>query len=189
MSRRQTPEHSSNAKKQKQTHTAVVLEEEEYRASIDSIIERDFFPDLQRLQAENQGKFITDFHSVATNAETKQSLDEFLHTHTSEDNASFAKLLKSENQRREIAYQKKYSTNRRITAGSSDTLRRNALMFAPDGITVTRPTDEQRKMIVHKNTRLAEPCDVDDTESVASETTTAGYRTPEINGYKMVDSP
>ncbi|KAJ2501411.1 hypothetical protein GGH96_001934 [Coemansia sp. RSA 1972] len=187
MALRRTPGRD-NAEK-KQGRTATVLEEDEFRASIDAIVERDFFPELRQLRAENQETCFDGFLADnASKSETKQSLDEFLRTHTSEDNASFSKLLKAENQRRQSTYDAAFNANRRLTAGTSKDTQRNALMYMPNGIAPKQLAGE-RKLIIHRNTRLSEPVDMDDTESVFSDVTTAGYRTPEINGYKMVNTP
>ncbi|KAJ2369938.1 hypothetical protein H4S02_001813 [Coemansia sp. RSA 2611] len=163
--------------------TVAVLEEDEYRASIDHIIRRDFFPDLQRLEAENQGCLIEQSDGDAADFKPEQSLDAFLQTHTSEDNASFSRLLLSENSRRQAARHKASSTHRRIAHSG-----RNALMCGPDGIAPRNPRG--RGKIVHSNTRLGGDIeDMDDAASEISETTTAGYATPTINGFRMVDTP
>ncbi|KAJ2221062.1 hypothetical protein IW143_001977 [Coemansia sp. RSA 520] len=187
MSLRQTP--GSDSAKKKQGRAATILEEDEFRASIDAIVERDFFPELRQLRAENQETCFDDFLTDnVSKSETKQSLDEFLRTHTSEDNASFSKLLKGENERRQSTYDATFNANRRLTAGTSKDTRRNTLMYTPNGIAPKQLAGE-RKQIIHRNTRLSEPVDMDDAESVFSDVTTAGYRTPEINGYKMVNTP
>ncbi|KAI9469572.1 hypothetical protein LPJ78_001066 [Coemansia sp. RSA 989] len=162
-----------------------VLEEDEYRATIDQIIERDFFPDIRRLQAEKK-ELVDGTVEPADLPEpaSKQSLNEFLSTHTSEDNASFSKLLATENKRRQA---RRIGLQNQLTMGNSPGTSRNALMFMPDGI--TKQSVASDKQIVYQNTRFAETLDVDDLESVISEATTTGYRTPEINGYRMVDSP
>ncbi|KAJ2781573.1 hypothetical protein H4R18_002805 [Coemansia javaensis] len=180
------------------TSTAVVLEEDRFRAAVDALVERDFFPGLQRLQAESQGGPVerADVPEAAEGA----TLDGFLRTHVGEDYASFSRLLRDENQRREAARaralaggQQQRQQQRRGPLLLSSARPRNALMFAPSGI---EPADDAAaaaagRRIVHSNTRMPEGDasggDADDAASVASEASTAGYRTPVINGYRMVD--
>ncbi|KAJ2451082.1 hypothetical protein EV183_003854 [Coemansia sp. RSA 2336] len=175
----------NSQKQQRKRPNVAVLEEDEYRATIDQIIERDFFPDIRKLQAEKNELVDATAEPEELPASTsKQSLNEFLSTHTSEDNASFSKLLATENKKRQA---KRIGLQNQLTMGKTPGHARNALMFMPDGI--TRQPVASDKQIVYQNTRFAELLDADDLDSVISETTTAGYRTPEINGYKMVDSP
>ncbi|KAJ2611594.1 hypothetical protein H4S08_003081 [Coemansia sp. RSA 1365] len=151
-------------------NTAVVLEEDEFRASVDAIVARDFFPDL--------------YHTTGR-AENKDSLDEFLRKNISDDNASFSSLLRDENAQRQAKHKKVFGTQAQL---ESHVQQRNALMFAPDGLKQNTTVKENR--IMHHNTRFENiQLDNDDMESVISEISTAGYKTPEIRGYKMVDEP
>ncbi|PIA15715.1 hypothetical protein COEREDRAFT_81839 [Coemansia reversa NRRL 1564] len=161
------------AKKEKDSdNTAVVLEEDEFRATVDAIVARDFFPDL---------------YHTAGRIESKESLDEFLRKNISDDNASFSSLLRDENAQRQAKHKKVFGTQARLRSG---TQQRNALMFAPDGLKQKSPTVKEKR-IMHHNTRFEDVQldNDDDMESVMSEISTAGYKTPEIGGYKMVDEP
>ncbi|KAJ1728937.1 hypothetical protein LPJ61_003775 [Coemansia biformis] len=161
----------------------VVLEEDSFRASVDAIVERDFFPDLPRLQAENQSTPAV--RTAGPAAASGVSLAEFLRTHVSEDSASFSRLLREENQQRGTGQSSTHGGPLRLQAGRQP---RNALMFAPDGLSSVRQAAGER--IVCRNTRMPEGAaaeDAEDAGSVFSDASTAGYRTPMLNGYKMVD--
>ncbi|KAJ2159681.1 hypothetical protein GGF46_002853 [Coemansia sp. RSA 552] len=163
-------------------HTAVVLEEDDFRARVDAIVGRDFFPDLRLPQQE--GHMISTGAPVADAGGPSVSLDEFLRTHTSEDNASFSTLLRRENQMRRDQQAQRCAPaaqNRIAMAGG-----RNALMFAPDGVRPAAAADERR--ILHCNTRMPAGGQDDSDDDTVSVATTAGYMTPEINGYRMVGS-
>ncbi|KAJ2850670.1 hypothetical protein IWW36_001714 [Coemansia brasiliensis] len=181
MALQKPPQNKQLTKKPK----VAVLEEDEFRATIDQIIERDFFPDIRKLRVEKRELVGSSIEADdLPEPASKQSLDGFLSTHTSEDNASFSKLLAAENKRR----QERISSKRRLTMGGNPGCSRNALMFMPDGI--AKPPVANDKQIIYQNTRFSETdVDIDDLESVISEATTAGYKTPEINGYRMVDLP
>ncbi|KAJ2800583.1 hypothetical protein H4R21_003118 [Coemansia helicoidea] len=160
---------------------AAVLEEDDFRAAVDAIVQRDFFPDLVELQAENLGVPVARA-GAAAGAAGGPSLNEFLRTHISEDSASFSRLLTEENQRRSSSS----TTGGQLRLLGRPQLR-NALMFAPDGLSAPQRAPDGR--IVHRNTRLPEDAagDPGDAESVVSDASTAGYQTPVIRGYKMVD--
>ncbi|KAJ2078711.1 hypothetical protein H4R24_004290 [Coemansia sp. RSA 988] len=63
-------------------------------------------------------------------------------------------------------------------------------MFAPSGLKQDASAASEKR-IMHHNTRFENVHlhTDDDMESVMSEISTAGYRTPDIRGYKMVDEP
>ncbi|KAJ1960520.1 hypothetical protein GGI12_003751 [Dipsacomyces acuminosporus] len=211
---------------------AKVLEEDEFTEQLGKLIERDFYPELRQLRAENAALengavFIADTDEANEDAEeTDQSLDTFLNTHTSEDNASFKRLLDEENKQRDEKYQQIFGApSSSTTSGQRLALEgkgvestklltrkdhsqssgvvaswkytpRNALMFAPKahvsqagGVGDGQISSEKR--ILHHNTRLPADPDIPDTASIATEASstvsTAGYSTPLINGYKMVD--
>jgi protein DGCR14 len=73
----------------------IVLNEDAWLAAMEEIIDRDFFPDL-RSAGRPEGRVDV----------TGLSLDEFLHTYTSEDNASFRELLDRTNavRRQKVAH-------------------------------------------------------------------------------------
>ena len=98
-----------------------VLSEESYLESVDSLIERDYFPEVRRLKAltavitaEQTGNVALVDHArelyarVVEEAENgereRQSLDEFLRAHTSEDNLSYAKIQEQERTRLKEKY-------------------------------------------------------------------------------------
>ena len=67
----------------------ILLDEERWLDAIDEIVGRDFFPDAPRPVRPEGSVDVTGL-----------SLDEFLHTYTSEDNASFREILDKTNARR-----------------------------------------------------------------------------------------
>lgn len=81
-----------------------VLEEESYLDKMEEIIERDFFPGIQEMQKRidaidyllKHGEQPM-FSMIQNGTEPKQSLSEFLSMNTTEDNHSFAELIKKEN--------------------------------------------------------------------------------------------
>ena len=86
-----------------------VLEEDEYIGKISEIIKRDYFPDLDLLNAQYDHELakeskdpeliyytlqqILKITNSTDSCKTQKSLDEFLATYTSEDNASFERIL------------------------------------------------------------------------------------------------
>ncbi|KAJ1723680.1 hypothetical protein LPJ53_002012 [Coemansia erecta] len=179
-----------------------VLSEEEYKRGLSQIISRDFFPDLRRLQAENQtlqtGSGNKNNSSSTPSAllpatpltdTSSQSLDQYLSSHMSEDTASFRQLLDREAAKR----QKKKA----LLMGSRkpNLLHGNELhagLLTDGGPKPLNSSSGER--IVYENTRFSDHegvwDDVDDCESVAgSEITVDDEATPVINGYRMVRSP
>lgn len=99
----------------RRAEAATVLEEEDWVTALEGIIERDFFPelaslkdkvewmealrneDVQKLQA---AQLRTGHSSELLDATPPLSLDEFLRSHDSEDNARFKMLLEQANKKR-----------------------------------------------------------------------------------------
>ncbi|KAI8323015.1 hypothetical protein GQ54DRAFT_126402 [Martensiomyces pterosporus] len=192
-----------------------ILEEDEFTTRVSRLIERDFFPTLRQLRADNQAletgsAFIanTDTADGSEGSKDALSLDAFLSTHTSEDNASFKELLGEDNRRRDDRYRRAFGVAENeegrqpklLTHGSSSSgvvgswkyTPRNALMFVPEALPGGSDLGQQRneKRIVHRNTRMPEEPEISDAVSVVTDgsvASTAGYATPVIRGYKMVD--
>ena len=144
-----------------------VISEEKYEEALDTIIERDFFPDLKELKEENSLLFlglanscdegITDKLSPREN----ESLDEYLARVISEDDASFAELLQKDRERiREkcrqfFLGQIKHDISDQIEFKKPKNFAlegQNSLMYVPDGLeqdSITRPN------IRHGNTRIS----------------------------------
>lgn len=93
-----------NTNKSDDLKKQAVLEEESYLDKMEEIIERDFFPGIQEMQKRidaidyllKHGEQPM-FSMIENNAEPKQSLSEFLSMNTTEDNHSFAELIKKDN--------------------------------------------------------------------------------------------
>jgi protein DGCR14 len=86
----------------------IVLEEEDWMAAMEGIIERDFFPDIRVLREQmelNAGQMHGRGDLPDRNV-PKMTLDEFLLKHTSEDNASFREILDKSHarQKEKMAY-------------------------------------------------------------------------------------
>ncbi|KAJ1940208.1 hypothetical protein EC988_007100, partial [Linderina pennispora] len=170
--------------------------EDEFTEKLDGIIERDFFPDLKQLRAENRALEIGADVAKPDVSDTNisASLTEFLDTYTSEDSASFKLLLhienKNRNERRTKASGPGSGTSNQLAPGTNNGQRkrlqawkynpRNALMFMPDGRHAECGTSDKR--IVYQNTRMPPPAEIRDDMSVMSEETDYGYSTPLING-------
>lgn len=170
-----------------------VLDEETYTSEIENIIKRDFFPDIPvlnqliklekaiqtkdpeliRIEQYNLRKVVESKKQENDPKKRKQSLDEFLAKHTSEDNASFSILLNKmqEKQRERIKMYFDYSLPsteqplkigksnevKMITSGgeSSTIGKKNTLMFLPEGKSMKEIVDPKMippKQIIHENT-------------------------------------
>ncbi|KAJ1770796.1 hypothetical protein IW140_002480 [Coemansia sp. RSA 1813] len=195
-----------------------VLSESDFTSRVDRIIERDFFPDLKRLQAQSKELDLTETDNIFSESNDQDnarqdkdvSLDQFLATHTSEDNASFGRLLESENARRKHVYERVVgnSNDRKLVAsvgtkngshtkGGLETWKytaRNALMFVPG----THETTDERRVIhsgpriLAHNTRISEDMGVADDHSdwdAESAISINSSVTPVINGYKLIREP
>ncbi|VDO94566.1 unnamed protein product [Soboliphyme baturini] len=96
-----------------------VLEEDEYVANLEYIIQRDFFPDVEKLRAQNEYLEAVENNDLAKIKDLQQryvcrptgvaqrvprfdnvSLDAFLRQSTSEDNASFEEIVEAEEAKR-----------------------------------------------------------------------------------------
>ncbi|KAJ2664848.1 hypothetical protein IWW48_000462, partial [Coemansia sp. RSA 1200] len=135
-----------------------ILDESEFTFQVDRIVARDFFPDLKRLKAQGEELGLgSEDDAVATTADASSqneerldsgrdmSLDQFLSTHTSEDNASFGRLVETETEQRKRAYERMVGGNSSSKLTSSGECNnstrkgletwkytaRNALMFMP----------------------------------------------------------
>ncbi|KAJ2785743.1 DiGeorge syndrome critical region protein 14 [Coemansia interrupta] len=175
---------------------ALVLSEEEYRRGLSQIISRDFFPDLRRLEAENQALQVGSSGSgditpsvVPPAGEANpQSLDQYLSTYTSSDTASFHRLFDLETAKRQEKRTQLLGARKPNVLHGNQLPPRAARGGAPEARCVSRG-----RRIVYENTRFGDPRvwdDVDDCGSVAgSDVVVEGGMTPVINGYRMVRSP
>ncbi|KAJ1796402.1 hypothetical protein LPJ75_007245 [Coemansia sp. RSA 2598] len=184
-----------------------VLAEEEYKEALSQIIQRDFFPDLPRLQAENQV-----YGGEASNTPTapvqkerffsptgaeKMTLSGFLSTHTTEDNASFQGILDAENAGRP---QRQKSTCRPPgNLSSASLLRTNPLLLMPEDSSKHLGTERSTRTggrIVYENTRFGEnnggsgfAHDRGEIDTDSEDSESAEASTPVINGYRMIKEP
>ena len=95
-------------KKREGSSDVIVLEEEDWMAAMEGIIERDFFPDIRVLKEQmelNAGEMHA-HGDISDDNVPKMTLDEFLSKYTSEDNASFREILDKSHarQREKMAY-------------------------------------------------------------------------------------
>ncbi|EPZ35995.1 ENTH-domain-containing protein [Rozella allomycis CSF55] len=157
-----------------------VLEEEEYTEAIASIIQRDFFPDLQKLKsqvsyleaiensdlvkAQQEAVKIQQNDFTDTNKTRNMRLDAFLSRYTSEDNASFGDILEkiNEERRRINPWAFKDIEEKKLIAGPAPGLLeywpskgKNSLMFSPTGNDSYKDIkDDLAKKISYENTRI-----------------------------------
>ncbi|KAJ2560004.1 hypothetical protein EV175_000005 [Coemansia sp. RSA 1933] len=199
-----------------------ILSESEFTSQVGQIIERDFFPDLQHLRAQSKELGLTEQDDAVGDNSTQDgtahgtkgmTLGQYLSTHTSEDNASFGRLVETENTRRRHMYGRMVgddSSGKLValtgTADERDARKegletwkytaRNALMFEPPACGSRQRQEEgggssRGARILAHNTRLPDEDRnaVDehsdwDAASVMSDTISSA--TPVINGYKMI---
>ncbi|KAL6265219.1 hypothetical protein P5V15_002003 [Pogonomyrmex californicus] len=216
-----------------------ILDEDTYIEKISEIIQRDFFPHLEKLQAQNQyldaleqndtnrmrelyakyssGRPVTErpispatfetplrktesdddvgsisetssqktsIESVTRNdkTESKTGLDDYLSTHTSEDNASFEEMMVEAESKRKLKYAWLYEAEEKskgwlaidgsttdIPAVQGSNIRpkqvdswayknKNYIMYIPDGVELTAEEKielaKRKQTVMHENTRL-----------------------------------
>ncbi|KAJ2875941.1 hypothetical protein FB639_003947, partial [Coemansia asiatica] len=181
-----------------------VVAEEEFKETLSQIIQRDFFPDLPKLQMENH-KYEEDEEekqqahcSTVSTAPAKMSLNGYLSTYTTEDNASFRKILDNENNRRREKH--KSMICKQPGDLSSESKRSSTMLLVPEdtsGRLIERYTDAGGR-IVYENTRFAQNggfgggiiedrVESDTEESGDSES--GDKATPVIGGYRLIREP
>ena len=182
-----------------------ILEEEEYLSILEHIVEKDFFPELSKLKLrtayldaletndleklrdiqmqlekkDNEGLYENEDNK---NKQESSSLNGFLYKNTSEDNASFEKLMeltrKKQHEKYAWLFEKQKELNDKPeeiiylkssleSNNESKPLRtwpykaRNALMYTPDGVEASAEEEikskgNKKQIIEHKNTRFNE---------------------------------
>ncbi|KAJ1864448.1 hypothetical protein H4R99_003792 [Coemansia sp. RSA 1722] len=169
-----------------------VLAEDEFKDTLSQIIQRDFFPSLPQLQndphvyeAENR---INNDRTVVSLP--NMTLNGFLSTHTTEDNASFRVILDTENAQRKRKNMTYQDTNNQ----TSRSMRSSAQLLVPEDS--SKPLMSERSTntggrIVYENTRFSERSKLAyDQEEFDTDSESGDVSTPEINGYKMIkESP
>ncbi|KAJ1894050.1 hypothetical protein GGI09_007576 [Coemansia sp. S100] len=160
----------------KKKRTVAVLSEEKFTAGIDAIIQRDYFP--RTLDGEQQRR-----QGAQSARQSSGTLEEYLRTHTSEDNASFRRMVDSGKRRRDERYSRVFGSGQRSHSRSG------FLLEPPSAAAAAECVRGSSRGIVHKNTRLPtqssglsleedDDDDRDDEESVAG--------TPVIDGYRLL---
>lgn len=225
-----------SAKKSKSAQPKI-LDEDTYIEKMGEIIQRDFFPHLEKLRAQNEyldaleqndvkrmrelyakyssGRPVTErpvspatfetplrrtesdeiprtpevssqeipgeFENKDSTREGKTGLDDYLSTHTSEDNASFEEMMVETENKRQLKYAWLYKAEEKSKAwlaidNPTDTLaiegsnarpkqvdswtykNKNYIMYIPDGVELTAEEKielaKKKQTIMHENTRL-----------------------------------
>lgn len=144
-----------------------VISEEKFEEALDTIIERDFFPDLKELKEENNLLFPGYANGCDEGMENKlsprenESLDQYLARVISEDDASFAELLQKDRER--IRERCRQFFLGQIKHQASDQIEfkkpknfalegQNSLMYVPEGLeqdNIIKPN------VRHANTRIS----------------------------------
>lgn len=177
---------------------ADAIEEDEYIAGLSSIIERDFFPSLNSLRA-NAG--------IPENAimPSTLTLDSYQQFYTSEDNASFVDIIKTQNEAKRKQYSYFYKgeqidhVNQLEIEGLAKPVNtweytaKSALMYGPEEARLTIQdipvTRAPPKALVHSATRLNDDFRLNEVKSKAEFNESSEWEsTPTVRGYKMVDS-
>ncbi|KAJ2812089.1 hypothetical protein GGI24_006729 [Coemansia furcata] len=151
-----------------------VLPEEKFTSGIDEIVQRDFFPQakIAKLGGEQQRL-----------RQSSTSLEAYLHTHTSEDNARFQQMVDGDRRRRDERY------NHAFGSGKGRSHSRSGFLLDPPSAVASCVVSSSR-MIMHKNTRLptqSSGLSLEGDEYGDGDESMAG--TPVINGYHMVRDP
>ncbi|KAJ2420084.1 hypothetical protein GGF41_004392 [Coemansia sp. RSA 2531] len=159
----------------KKKKTVAVLSEEKFTSGIDAIIQRDYFP--RALDGEQQRR-----QGAQSARQSSGTLEGYLHTHTSEDNASFRRMVDSGKRRRDERYSRVFGSGQRSHSRSGFLLEPPSAAAAAAAAECVRGSP---RGIVHKNTRLPAQSsglgleeEEDDEESVAG--------TPVIDGYRLL---
>jgi len=209
-----------------------VLDEDEYEATLGKIIKRDFFPNLLKDEQDEsssgiaapkrQGKFNSSWddtpsqtpmqtpslHSgpnkeVQKKAMENMSLNEFLATHTSEDNASFVQIKAEDAAKRKeklawlydsetkaIEFKQKMLENNPEMKGEMltwDFKAKNKLLWPPDAIEPTLNELPKDPVVMYKNTRFEDGFAVPAPKPRKPELDDQGNE--KVNGFSMVYTP
>ena len=184
-----------------------ILEEEEYLSILEYIVEKDFFPELSKLKLrtsyldaletndleklrdiqmqlekkDNEGLYENEEDKSKSKQETS-SLNGFLYKNTSEDNASFEKLMELTRKKQHEKYAWLFEKQKELNDKPDEILylksplesdnvskplqtwpykARNALMYTPDGVEASveeeiKSKGNKKQIIEHKNTRFYE---------------------------------
>ncbi|KAJ2338027.1 hypothetical protein GGH91_004944, partial [Coemansia sp. RSA 2671] len=132
-----------------------VLSEAKFKSGVDAIVQRDFFP--------SEGK---------RRKQGGATLEEYLRTHTSEDNARFQRIVGSDKAQRDERHSRVFGSAQGRSHG------RSGLLLEPRPSAASASVGAGPRVIVAENTRLAaqapgEELEEDDTDD---ESVVGGYR-------------
>merc|ERR1719499_531841 len=209
-----------------------ILDEDEYEETLGKIIKRDFFPNLLKDEQDEsssgiaapkrQGKFNSSWddtpsqtpmqtpslHSgpskeVQKKAMENMSLNEFLATHTSEDNASFVQIKAEDAAKRKeklawlydsetkaIEFKQKMLENNPEMKGEMltwDFKAKNKLLWPPDAIAPSLNELPKDPVVMYKNTRFEDGFAVPAPKPKLPELDERGNE--KVQGFSMVYTP
>ncbi|KAJ2684803.1 hypothetical protein IWW39_004696 [Coemansia spiralis] len=139
----------------KKRQKVTVLSEAKFKSGVDAIVQRDFFP-LAGKRRKQGGA----------------TLEEYLRTHTSEDNARFQRIVGSDKAQRDERHSRVFGSAQGRSHG------RSGLLLEPRPSAASGSVGAGSRVIVAENTRLAaqppgEELEEDDTDD---ESVIGGYR-------------
>jgi hypothetical protein len=183
-------DNKNTKKEEKETRPSNVLTEEEYVESLESIIQRDFFPSLPELRAQVDMELPSNRQGAKRKDIQELTLDEFESKYLNEDSVSFNNIIKTQNELHREKYKWIYENNQLKLLTSSEKgkiayVKPKHLISYPEGIgsNLLNDVSGPSKSIIHQNTRLIAP-----QQTVNEDSSSYSDRLSAVNSYEMVET-